>query len=87
MPDIKKVMMYPVKCVNVYSMSEKRLHNVHVTPGAGQGQGALSLLRNGFGVCTLEQKIPKTQGKMVHLVLIICARLYGQQSLTSNLFQ
>ena len=52
--------MYPIVSVNVNSVSEKRLHNVHITSRAGQSQGALSLPRNCFGVCTLKEKEKKT---------------------------
>ena len=54
--------MYPIVSVNVNSMSEKRFHNVHITSRAGQCQGALSLPRNCFGVCTLKEK-EKTKKK------------------------
>lgn len=48
--------VYPVIGVNVHPVSEKRLDDVHVASGAGQGQGALPLPRNSFGVCTLKHK-------------------------------
>lgn len=49
---------YPVIRVDVYSVSQERLHNVHITPRAGQCQGALSLPCNCFWVCTLWRKRP-----------------------------
>lgn len=47
---------YPVISVDVHSASQERLHDVHVTSGAGQRQGTLSLPSNCLWVCALREK-------------------------------
>lgn len=83
------VIIYPVISVNVYSVSEKRLNNVHITSRAGQRQGTFSLPRDCIGVCTLKTKQTKKSHK--HLwdgTLCLNNRVFPDSSqLISNLLQ
>lgn len=80
---IDKNAAYPVIHVDVYSVSQERLHNVHITPGARQCQGALSLPCNCFWVCTLRRKreiFSPTMQKSCHTVADLFLTLSRRKS-------